>query len=97
MADSSMDMTAIQIVSDQLARIDVAMEEITSLTKVRIDTEEQIVNPYAVFAAGDQPNFQERIDQAHELHPVHEEHPAQENDEPLSTPVSSTSRPTPGA
>eukprot|EP00959_Pyramimonas_sp_CCMP1952_P059807 1249239-Pyramimonas_sp.AAC.1 len=31
MADSSMDMIAIQIVSDQLASIDVAMEEITSV------------------------------------------------------------------
>eukprot|EP00959_Pyramimonas_sp_CCMP1952_P207674 4343937-Pyramimonas_sp.AAC.1 len=62
-------MTAIQIVSDQLASIDVAMEEITSLTEVRMDTEEQIVNTYAVSAAGDQPNFQERIYQAHEPYP----------------------------
>eukprot|EP00959_Pyramimonas_sp_CCMP1952_P421068 8820425-Pyramimonas_sp.AAC.1 len=62
------------------------MEEITSLTKVRIDTEEQIVNAYAVSATGDQLNFQERIDQAHEPYPVPGEHQAQEPDEPLSTP-----------
>ena len=65
MADTSMDMTAIQIVNDQLATMEATMEEITSPTKVRIDTEEQIVNPWAVSAGNDDPErtFQERVTQ----------------------------------
>ena len=90
MADSSMDMTAIQIVNDQLATMEATMEEITSLTKVRIDTEEQIVNPWAVSAGNDIPErtFQERVTQptsewlgqAYELHGIPEEHQARDGD-----------------
>ena len=80
-ADSSMDMTAIQIVNDQLATMEATMEEITSPTKVRTDTEEQIVNPWAVSAGNDpERTFQERVTQstnewlgqAYELHGIPE-------------------------
>ena len=74
----------------QLATLEATMEELTSPTKVRIDAEEQIVNPWAVSAAGDpERTFQERVDQsteewlgqAYELHGIPEEHQVQDGDE----------------
>ena len=53
MADSSMDTTANEIVSDQLASTETTMEEIASLTKARVDTDKQIVNTWAASAPGD--------------------------------------------
>ena len=90
MADSSMDMTAIQIVNDQRATMDATMEEITTPMKVRIDTEAEIVNPWAVSAGNEDPErtFQERVTQptnewlgqAYELHGIPEEHQVQDGD-----------------
>ena len=57
MADSSMDLTAIQMVSGQLALIGATLEEITSPTKVDINKDMEIKGPWALGAGGHQPEL----------------------------------------
>eukprot|EP00959_Pyramimonas_sp_CCMP1952_P028963 607492-Pyramimonas_sp.AAC.1 len=74
MAGSSIGVTAIQIVNDQLETAETTMEDITSLTTVRIDTDEQIVNPWAASAPGDDQGTREWRGEAYRIQSVPEEH-----------------------